>query len=133
MLRNAFVVSCAVTICITLGCGPAEVKPPPTGPVKGTVTLNGEPMAAGELIFSIPGEPVQQIPVTNGAFSGQAPVGKNKVEVYSYQESAPTSGLSTDTVKKTNIVSDQFNVRSALSENVTAAGPNEFKFAVTSK
>jgi len=133
MLRNVIAVFCAFLICGSIGCGPPEVKPPPSAQVKGTITLNGSPLPTGEVVFSIVGQPPKTLTVTNGAYAGEATVGKNKVEVHSYKESAPTSGLSTDTVSKEDIVADQFGYQSTLTADVQGGGANEFNFDVKSK
>lgn len=90
-------------------------------------------MPSGEVVFSTPTEPAKTIPVTNGAFTGEAFVGKNKVQVNSYKEGPPLPTDLTKAPTKQNIVADQFSAQSTLSAEVTAAGANEFKFDVTAK
>ncbi len=90
-------------------------------------------MATGDVVFTVPGQPEQRIPVTDGAYSGQAYVGQNNVGVFTYKEEAPTSGLSTDTVNKVNLVADRFSYNTTLTADVTADGPNEFKFDARTK
>ena len=119
-----------------VGCAPAMPKLPPLAPVKGIVKLDGQPMASGEIVFSLPGQPEHRIPVTAGAYAGNAMVGTNAVGVFSYIESAPDSGLSTDTVKKTNVVADRFSFQTKLSAEVKEAkpeAPNEFNFEATTR
>jgi len=72
-------------VCFLAGCGPAEVKPPPTADVKGNVKLNGQPMASGEIIFAVEGQPSQTIAIANGAYAGKANVGKNQVKIFFLQ------------------------------------------------
>lgn len=114
-----------------VGCGTAEPKLPASAPVKGTVHLDGRPMATGEIVFSQPGMPEHRIPVYDGAYTGDALVGANQVGVFSYIESAPDSGLSTDEVKQTNVVADRFSFHTKLTAEVKAAkpeAPNELNF-----
>ncbi|WP_425618835.1 hypothetical protein NA78x_002551 [Anatilimnocola sp. NA78] len=113
------------------GCGPAATKLPPLAPVKGTVKLDGKPMATGEIVFVLPGMPDQLIPVNAGEYSGNAMIGANSVRIFSYFESPPDSGLESDTVKKTNIVANRFSYKSTLTADVKPAkpeAPNEFSF-----
>jgi len=118
----------ALAMAATLGCGTEAATLPPTAPVTGTITLDGRPMATGEVVFVVPGEPEARLPVTNGAFSGEAYVGQNRVGVFTYREETPDSGLSTDTVKKVNLVADRFSYNTTLTAEVTQSGPNEFTF-----
>jgi hypothetical protein len=132
MFRNLLIVCLGLLMVATLGCDAGGPKPLPTAAVKGTVNLNGQPMAAGEVVFTGELGP-KVLAVTNGTYAGEAAVGKNRVEVHSYKEVPSTSGLSTDTVSKEELVAPQFNSSSTLTADVTAAGPNEFKFDVTGK
>lgn len=125
-----------VVSSFAVGCTPAMPKLPPLMPVKGVVKLDGQPMAAGEVVFTVSGQPEQRIPVTAGAYSGNAMVGANAVGVFSYIESPPDSGLETDTVKKTNVVADRFSFQTTLSaevKKVTPEAPNEFNFEATTR
>src|SRR5262245_35214430 len=80
-----------------LACGPAAPKAPDEIMVKGTVTMDGQPMKSGEVAFSQPGMPGRYSTVTDGAFSGKAYPGTNKVEIFHYVEGAPST---TDPTKK---------------------------------
>lgn len=57
-----------------LGCGSAE----PTGSVSGTVTLDGQPLAAGEVTLSSPKGFAASAEVKSGSFTfdGEVPLGK---------------------------------------------------------
>ena len=83
-------------------------------------------------------------PSTSGAagvalrdwFAGQAMVGANQVGVFSYVESASDTGLSTDDVKKTNVVADRFSYHTTLTAEVKEAkpeAPNELNFTATTR
>ena len=87
-------------------------------------------MASGEIGFGLPDKPVQLATITNGAYSGNAVVGENRVEVYLWDNvTDPTTNMP----MKTNKLPAQFNTATAFKATVTQAGPNEFNFEVTSK
>jgi len=99
--------------------------------VKGTVNIDGKPMASGDVIFNIAGELPKGFTVTNGKFSGEAYEGKNRVDVISNKDGPP---LSTDpnTPTKINVVSPKYaGERSILNAEVKTGGANDFKFDVT--
>lgn len=133
MVRFAVAIFCTLVIGNSLGCGTNTAQLPPTAPVTGTVTLDGRPMATGEVVFTVPGEPEQRIQVADGAYTGNAYIGQNNVGVFTYREEAPTSGLSTDTINKVNLVAAQYSYNTTLTADVTADGPNEFKFEARTK
>jgi len=116
-----------------VGCGPDAPKVAESIPVKGTVKLDGKPMDAGEVSFSIAGQPGRIATVTNGEFSGNAYPGTNKVEFAHFKEGPP---LSTDPKKAPTKVNDlpaKYQFESKVTAEVKAGGPNEFKFDITSK
>lgn len=129
-----------LTACITLalvwaiGCGDSSPrKNASTVPVKGTVKLDGKPMPDGEITFVAPNEPVNQMPVKDGAFSGQAVPGKNTVQFAVYKDGPP---LSTDPEKKptqVNTLPPQYTHQSTIEADVKAEGANEFTFDVKSR
>jgi hypothetical protein len=105
----------------------------PVGKIKGTITIDGGPIPTGEIHFVAPGVPPQVLEIKNGAFEGQAPVGDNKVEVFIYVEGPPVEKYG-GARSKTNTVPDRYwGANTTLAANVTAGGPNEFKFEVYSK
>jgi len=135
--RSLFRIVTIPTLCLLIlvaagGCGP---KKPRNYPVKGQVKLDGEPMKEGEITFAQPGVPPQPLPITNGTFSGEVREGKHRVEIRMYKMGAPTK-MADETIpgSKENVLPAQYNTESKLPEaTVTAAGPNEFKYEVTSK
>lgn len=129
---------CCCTLGLTTllwlaGCTPTA-KGPTLVPVKGTVNLDGKPLAEGEVMFSLPGEVPATIPVVSGAYSGQAGAGKNRVEVRAYRPGKPlVMGDKTFPVAKENYLPAKYNTQSTFTADVTAGGANDFKFDVTSK
>lgn len=82
--RICWLLSCTA-ICGLAGCGPAG---PPRSAVEGTVTIGGQPLAAGRIIFTpaAPNKgPAATARIVAGKYQtarGEGPVvGKNRVEV----------------------------------------------------
>jgi hypothetical protein len=63
------------------GCGPTD-NSPTTYPVKGTVNVDGAPLASGRIIFEdIPRGINNAVDIVNGTFDGQAAPGDLKARV----------------------------------------------------
>jgi hypothetical protein len=102
--------------------------------VKGTVNLDGKAMPDGEIAFFLPGEVPTSMPIQNGTFSGQAGIGKNRVEVRAYKAGTPVKMGGQDFGgEKENYIPAQFNTNSTMEADVTSGGANDFKFDVTSQ
>jgi hypothetical protein len=72
-------------IVAAAGCGRSRPEPAKAS-VTGTVTLDGQPLATGEVFFiSKKGESAARLTVTNGAFSGGVSVGPQSVQIASYK------------------------------------------------
>lgn len=118
---------------VAAGCA-SSVPELKKAPVKGTVQLDGKPMADGEVSFGIVGEPPVVIPVVNGAYAGEAPVGPTRVEVRAYRQGQPVMmGDQQFGGDKENYLPAKYNLQTTLKADVTAAGPNEFNYEVTSQ
>jgi len=115
----------------TIGCDGGSNKVA-TATVKGSVTLDGKELAEGEIHFEVIGAGATPtiLAIKNGEFSGEASVGKNKVSVYSYRPGPPST---TDLPDQVNFIPARYNFSSTLEANLTKEGPNDLKFAVTSK
>ena len=136
MVRGFFLVFCLAVLLVVTGCGG-----PATGQVSGKVTWEGKALPEGEISFSAPGEgkPPEILTITNGEFSGKVTTGKKTIQINAYKEGkapaaapggyAPEGGGS----NKINYIPEKYNANTTLSEEVTAAGPNNFKFDLTSK
>jgi hypothetical protein len=117
---------------LAAGCTPkaAEVK---MAPVKGTVKLDGKPMAEGEVTFGITGEVPTTMPVVNGSFSGQAGHGTNRVQIMAYRKGTPVKmGDQEFGGEKENYIPSKYNTESKMTAEVTAGGANDFTFEATS-
>jgi len=129
---TSFVLMGFAALVVLAGCN-SEPKGPKLTPVKGTVTLDGQPMASGEVIF-VSGGSASTAQVTNGAFTGEAPLGDNVVQIFSYREGAAAVEMGGEKFGggKENFIPPQFNANSTMKANVEAGKANEFKFEVTS-
>ena len=133
MYRFCLAICLGLTIVWTFGCAPAPKGAAPAAPVKGTVNMDGKPVPKGDISFGVLGVPPKVMQITDGTYSGEAPIGQNQVEVFIYVEGPPNPRYP-DVPTKTNITPDTYwGPRTTLSANVTKAGPNEFKFDLTSK
>ena len=132
MYRCPILISLGLAYLCCVGCE-SERKSAPTAAVKGTVRLDGEPMKSGEITFSVPGEPVRVLPITNGTFSGEAFQGKNRVEVNLFTKGPPIENDPSNEPTRINTVAPEFNNNTGLSADVTAGGANDFTIEVTSK
>jgi len=120
-----------LTWCST-GCQQRNSTAPPVAKVKGTVSLDGKPMAGGEVRFNVVGQPVKSIEVKDGAFSGEAFVGKTRVDVV-WEKDGPPNPMNPSSPIKVNVVSDNFSgPNSPFNFDVSQSGPNEFKLDVAS-
>src|ERR1043165_3962573 len=129
---------CVFGFAAVLGCNPGCSSSPPGVPpaaqVKGTVTMDGKAVPTGEIHFGAPGVPPRVLAIKDGAFSGEAPVGKNQVEVFVYTEGAAVRGKHGGEGSKTNTVPQKYwGTNTTLSAPVTADGTNDFKFSLTSR
>lgn len=118
-----------ILLCSASGCA----KPgPKLFPVSGNVTLDGRPLAEGTVYFkTIATGEIDSLPVKDGKFAGQAVEGARRVEVVAFRL-IPVPGEMGGEVQE-SLIARRFNQDSKLTAEVTAAGPNTFEFAVTSK
>jgi len=127
---------CAASLLLVMtwlcGCTPRNDPAPATTTVKGTVKLDGKPMADGSISFEVTGQPPQEFEIKAGSYSGDAFVGANKVHVTKMKEGPPST---TDPTTKTtiNTVADKFSgPNTTLKAEVMKSGANDFNFDVTS-
>lgn len=115
-----------------VGCSGGGTKGPAAAPVKGTVNLDGKPMAGGEVRFSAPGFPPKVIEVKDGAFEGEAFAGSNKIEVV-WDKDGPPNPTDPTTKMKVNAVADKFSgPNTPFSFEIPAGGKTDITLAVTS-
>ncbi|EAQ78991.1 hypothetical protein [Blastopirellula marina] len=121
----AFVAFCSIALS---GCYDRGPKLPPTVPVSGNVTLNGQPLTRGIITFS----PVEPGPASSGqVIDGQivelrsngiksgVVVGEHRVTIY--DEDVESGSV--------DIVPNRYgSLDTALQASVTETGPNAFTF-----
>jgi hypothetical protein len=117
----------------TAGCSCERVVPKTE--VKGTVTVDGQPLADGDVIFKTPATAsIDVLKVTGGQFAGPAEIGKRNVEIYAYKTvpMQPGSPGYDPAGLKVNTLPDKYNARTELSADVVQGGDNSFKFDLKS-
>lgn len=128
MHRFFFAVSCGLILVWFVGCSDSPKGAATSARVKGTVKMDGKTVPVGELHFAIPGFPPRIVEIKDGAFEGEAPVGKNKVELFIYVE-GPASEKYKGTTTKINVAPEKYwGPNTTLEANVNAGAKNEVKF-----
>jgi hypothetical protein len=133
-------VRCCLTICSSLvlvwnfGCAPEPPKgAAPAANVKGTINIDGKPVPTGEIHFGTTGFPPRVLKIAEGTYSGEAPIGKNQVEVFIYVEGPPSEKYPGVPTKKNIAPAKYWRPNTILDATVNASGPNEFRFDITSR
>ena len=126
MVRSLFLTPVVAAVFLT-GCGHS---PPPLVPVKGTVTVDTQPLADGAILFLTPGQSPETLPIKEGAFEGKVSVGDQRVvQILGYTEAAPVPMEGADVgTSKVNYLPAKYNTASELKADVKPQGPNEFKY-----
>ena len=127
--------SCLLVLLGFVGCSSSSDRKgaAPAAKVTGTVTMDGKPLPAGELHFGVPGFAPTVLEVKDGKYEGEAPVGKNEVQLFIFTEGPPVARYGGQRIK-TNVAPPKYwGPKTALAATVTADGPNDFKFDLTSK
>ena len=134
MYRFLLAIGIGLAIVWSSGCsGPPPKGLPPATSVKGTINMDGKPVPAGEIHFGMLGVPPRALKITDGTFSGEAPIGNNQVEVYIYVE-GPANPRYPDVPTKINTVPKKYwGATTTLKATVDASGQKEFHFDITSK
>jgi len=123
------------------GCSSGGRPAEKTYPVSGNVTLDGQPLAEGEIIFKDPAKgEVHLGPIKDGKFQLQATAGPKRVEIYAYKmELDPVAremyGEEAQPAK-VNYIPARYNTESTLTANVEAStdpGRNSFRFELMTK
>jgi len=133
-------------VIVMAGCGGSENELPRAA-VQGTVSLDGQPLAKGVVRF-VPIEettgPKTTLSITAGKFETEVetgPVlGRHRIEIestddggYAQDDEAAMQELKKSGKRKINVVRvpARYNTNSTLTESVSAQGPNEFQFTLT--
>jgi hypothetical protein len=127
----------AISLAALVGCndGPQRM------PVKGTVSLDGQPLATGNLLMTpLKKGPVAGCDIKNGSFEmpserGPGP-GEYRVEITAYRPTGKKvfdTDLNVAAETLEPIVPARYNTASELTATVSAETENEFKFDLQSK
>ena len=118
-------------IALLAGCATR----PKMADVKGKVTLDGAPMATGQVSFDAgDGTTPTTMEVKEGAFDGKATLGKKTVRISSFQKKPQkATGPGAEAESLQNVIPPKYNTESTESVEVKDPGPNNFDFKVTSK
>ncbi|MBI3821795.1 MAG: TIGR03067 domain-containing protein [Planctomycetes bacterium] len=109
-----------------------KVKAPPLASVKGTVNVDGKPLADGEIWFIQPGQSARKITIKDGVYTGMAQPGRNRVEIHSYRD-GPPSATDPKTLAKVETIQAKYNAQSVLMAEVAAETGNELNFEIALK
>jgi hypothetical protein len=121
-------VPCIFLVFVVIwGCTAAPPPPPPVAKVSGKITLDGKPMATGNVYFNVPGQGPKEFEIKEGEFSGEAFTGKNRVDIVLQKDGPPKSTDKKEPTKINAIAPHE------LEADVTKDGANNFTFAVTTK
>jgi len=135
-MRPLLLIPAFLTLTALLaGCGPGAPVPVP---VHGKVTLDGTPLAEGQIAFITPGQVPEFIEIRGGTFEGRAKWGPRRVEIAAYRPyqipaDIPKSMHGMMEGGKENYLPDRYHSNSTLTAEVSPDGPNEFNFELTSK
>ena len=132
--------------CLAVGgCGRGSGKTEKTYPVSGVVTLDGQPLAEGEIYFrTVKTGMFDKMSIKDGKFKGEAQTGTRKVEISAFRE--PKLSPEQKKIKakfgeqakgmvptRENFIPAKYNSKSKLSAEVKTDGANEFTFPLTSR
>jgi hypothetical protein len=131
----------SVVLLLLVGCSSA-----PTGPkryaIEGTVTLDGQPLATGDIVFAptTDGATATSVDVEQGKFSATKErglsVGTYRVEIMSNQltgKKIPGAGPDGMVDEMKQIIPERYSTISELEAVVSAGGPSPFTFELSSK
>jgi len=129
-MRRWFLLGC---LCGALGCllGCSTAAKPI--PVSGTVNLDGQPLAEGQVTLLGEKTAPETFTVKAGSFQGEAKPGKKRVEIRAFKLGKPTKMGDTE-IEATpeNYIPAKYNTESTLTAEVAAGGLNPNKFDVQS-
>lgn len=116
------------------GCNQGAQEPT-RYPVRGTVLLDGKPLAEGIIYFkTIATGAVDSAPIKDGKFDGQAEAGERRVEITSPQTvDNPNATPGMLDQEQVETIPARYNSQSELTEDVKADGANEYEFTLESK
>jgi hypothetical protein len=134
MLKYLTLAAALLTCLGNLGCGGDDVANlPDTVTVKGTVTLDGKPLPAGEIIFDSDADRENSLTaageIKDGKYTLEVTVGKKEVRVISMKKGEKDE---TGARLEENTIPAKYNEETTLTAEVTRDGKNEFPFKLES-
>ena len=132
MRRFRGMTAVAVALLVLTGCD----RGPKMYPVSGTVTLDGNPVPEGEILFTDGDGKLgpDAGKIKDGRFEFQAKAGKKRVEI-SASKVLPGSkvrGAGGEPVPE-EYIPEWYNVNSTLTEEVKPGGDNRYEFKLSGK
>lgn len=116
------------------GCGTGVE---PRHPVSGSVSLDGAPIAEGEIYLIGDGAAPTILPIKAGAFAGETTAGAKRVQIYAYKDvpehESPSMPGYTVPATRVNTMPAQFNTQSQLKANIAPNQPNVLELKLTSR
>ena len=140
MMTTTKILAAGALLGALAGCGADDAG---RRPVSGSVALDGRPLPDGSLtLVPIGTGPAVGATIADGAFSIPQPEGPipgaYRVEILSIRATGrkipdPEGPKGTIVEERKNVVPDRYGASSTLRVDVTAAGPNVFRFDADSK
>lgn len=119
---------------VLVGCGGSK-KAREVQAVSGSVALDGQPLAEGEIYFKTTSTgDVDILAIENGRFQGDVGVGPRRVEIYAYHEKEVVPMPGEPPIKtRENYLPARYNVASTLSAEIGPGGFSPLTFEISSK
>ena len=136
-LASRLLVLCSTVVAIAIaGCGSSD-DGRPRGVVRGMVTLDGSPLPEGEIYFLTPSAgDIERLTILDGNFYGKALPGERmiSISVTKMMDPPPSTMPGIEFTEKvpTETLPARYNAETTLTATVSADGPNEFTFELTS-
>lgn len=132
MRKTLGIVVAGLILWIGAGCMRSPADPEAeTYDVSGTVSLDGQPLEKGGILFKLSDErlPPASAMVEGGEFSLKARAGLSRVEIRSPREGPnPTNRMS----RFVEAIPEYYNQKSTLTADVVPGGANRFEFRLQS-
>ena len=122
-----------IAASVFVGCGGGGAKGPAMHSVAGTVTLDGQPLSQGSIVFD-PADgkgTATSCGIKDGAFKGTCPVGAKIVRISASKESSEKDEYGS--VVSVSLIPDAYNSSSTLKADIAAKDNTGLKFELLSK
>lgn len=128
MARTAVLVSLGFGLALVFGCGDAKKCS-----IAGTVTLDGKPVVAGDIIFrpAAPGSQPIRAEIKEGKYSVTGPVDKMKAEITARRETDRMDSLGGKAYEQ--YIPSRYNDHTTLEIDVQPSRAITFNFDLTSQ